>query len=89
MCKYLVFHDLSNLKKVVLILATIVFCANIHAQKMSGYIYSYEKNEPLIGVNVYYKYKNQTAGTISNIDGYYELDMPVGNLYVIFSYIEI
>ena len=87
MCKHLKFRELSSLRIVFLLLAAIVFCDNISAQKLSGYIYSYGNNDPLIGVNVYYKFKNKTTGTISNMDGYYELDMPVGNIYVTFSYI--
>lgn len=80
-------NRMRYIKNTLLTISFLITCSLLNAQKISGYIYSYTNNEPLIGVNVYYKYKDKTTGTISNIDGYYELSMPNNNVYVVFSYI--
>ncbi|MDH6305266.1 outer membrane receptor protein involved in Fe transport [Parabacteroides sp. PF5-5] len=57
------------------------------AQNVKGYIYDASNEEPLTGVNIYYKDKGTTKGSISDMDGRYELDIPAGSLTLTFSYL--
>ena len=56
-------------------------------QKVEGYVYDAANNEPLVGVNIYYKDKSGTKGVISDINGRYELSVPVGSVILTFSYL--
>lgn len=72
---------------IVSFILMILCVQNIMAQKrtVSG-IVTDSKNEPLIGVNVTIK-NASTTGTITDIDGKYNLEIPSGNSVLVFSYI--
>lgn len=72
---------------IVSFILMILCVQNIMAQKrtVSG-IVTDSKNEPLIGVNVTIK-NASTTGTITDIDGKYSLEIPLGNSVLVFSYI--
>ena len=56
------------------------------AQTLKGHIYDAQTNEPLVGAAVTYKlHGNQ--GTISNINGEYEIKLPEGGVDLVFSYV--
>jgi alpha-2-macroglobulin len=52
---------------------------------ITGHIYDSESGDPLPGVNVVVK--GTTIGTISDIDGYYSIDIPVNSNELTFSFI--
>ena len=59
-----------------------------NAQTLKGVVLDAETNEPLIGVNISYKrISGKTNGTISDVDGQFELALPGGATDVVFSYI--
>ncbi|MCD7936593.1 MAG: TonB-dependent receptor, partial [Tannerellaceae bacterium] len=76
------------MKKINLI---ILFICCVHipsfAQSMRGYVYDAKSNEPLIGVNISYKDRGETIGVVTDIEGRYEISLPIGGVEVIFSYI--
>ena len=51
---------------------------------ISGKIWDHESQEPLIGVNI--QVKGTSIGTVTDIDGNYELTLPNGAQYLILSY---
>lgn len=56
------------------------------AQTLKGHIYDANTNEPLVGAAVTYKlHGNQ--GTVSDINGAYEIKLPEGGVDLVFSYI--
>ncbi len=57
------------------------------AQKVTGYVYEAYNEEPLTGVNIFYKDKGIPKGTITDVNGYYELEIPTGNVTLTFSYL--
>ncbi len=59
----------------------------IFGQKVEGYVYDAANNDPLTGVSIYYKDKSGTKGTVSDIDGHYELPVPAGSVILMFSYL--
>lgn len=70
------------------ILLLLLVTATAFGQGVKGYIYDAESNEPLTGVNVYYKDKSGTQGTISDGNGFYELEIPqAGSRVLTFSYL--
>ena len=59
---------------------------NSFAQTLKGHIYDANTNEPLVGAAVTYKlHGNQ--GTVSDINGAYEIKLPEGGVDLVFSYI--
>ena len=48
----------------------------VWGQQIQGYVYDEATKEPLIGVNVFYKEKGIAHGTISDVNGHYELAIP-------------
>lgn len=70
----------------VVVLLLFVSCLS-YAQKIKGYVYDVATDEVLTGVNIFYKDKGVPQGTITDIGGQYELDIPVGNVTVTFSYL--
>lgn len=57
------------------------------AQQVKGYVYDESSQEYLIGVNVFYKDKEGTHGTITDQNGYYEMAIPEGSVSLNFSYL--
>ncbi len=77
------------MKKLYLFILALVVVNTIWAQqKVKGIIYdAADNNTPLIGASVYYTDKGGTHGTISDINGAYELDVPEGGVVLICSYL--
>lgn len=57
------------------------------AQDLKGRITDARTGEPLIGVNVYYQVHGETRGTITDIEGKYELNVNEGDVEIAFSYL--
>ena len=53
------------------------------ANKIRGYIFD-ERNEPVIGANVYWEKSNK--GVTSDINGYFEIDAPGDQEHLIITY---
>ena len=73
-----------------LYILTLLICltgfGNSFAQTLKGHIYDANTNEPLVGAAVTYKlHGNQ--GTVSDINGAYEIKLPEGGVDLVFSYI--
>lgn len=61
-----------------------ILCTSVGAQRMvTGTVTG--GGDPLIGVSV--RTNNSTSGTVTNLDGNYELNIPVGSDSLIFTYI--
>lgn len=75
------------MKKFVAILMTLVIGLPLYAQnlRVTGQVTSADDGEPLIGATVRVKQSN-SAGTVTDIDGMYSIDVPKGQTLVI-SYI--
>jgi len=70
------------------IVALLLFISHLsYSQKLKGHVYDATNEEVLTGVNIFFKDKGSPQGTITDIDGYYELDIPTGNVSVTFSYL--
>lgn len=70
-----------------LILLFLFSLPSSYAQKLKGYIYDKASQEELTGVNVFYKDKDGVHGTVTDMNGYYELAVPDGSVTVSFSYL--
>lgn len=53
------------------------------AEKVKGYVFD-ESKEPVIGANVYWE--KSKKGTVTNLDGYFEIDPPKGHEHLLVSY---
>lgn len=70
------------------LIALLLLIANASfAQDVKGHIKDAETKEALAGVNVFYKDKGGTRGTVSDINGYYELRVTDGEAIISFSYL--
>lgn len=70
----------------MLILLSLLFTTS-WGQTVKGYIYDEVSNESIPGVSVFYKDKDNTLGTISDIEGFYEIAVPAGGVTLSFSYL--
>lgn len=63
-----------------------LFCTlNVNAQvTLSGYVYDNNTSETLIGANII---ASNGMGTVTNLEGYYELSLPKGEIEVTVSYV--
>jgi len=68
----------------LLILAALLSTAVSAQIKISGTVTSSDTGEPLIGASVYIK--GTTSGTITDLDGMYELAVPDENVVLVYSY---
>lgn len=50
----------------------------VENKTITGVILDKDTKEPIPFVNVFYTYKDKNYGTVSNFDGQYKLDLPVG-----------
>lgn len=76
------------MKKTILLLGIFLFCGiNLSAQSVKGLIYDSQTNETLPGVNISYKYGGQLQGTVSDMNGAYEIKVPVDAFIMTFSYV--
>jgi len=71
------------MKTLITFILSISFVCQSFAQTVKGYVYDAKTEEPLTGVSVFYKDK----GTITDMNGYYELKVPDGSLILTFSYL--
>lgn len=76
---------MKNTYKLILFLLLITQAS--FGQDVKGYIKDAESKEALAGVNVFYKDKGGTRGTVSDINGYYELKVTDGDAVLTFSYL--
>ncbi|MFA6862593.1 MAG: carboxypeptidase-like regulatory domain-containing protein, partial [Dysgonamonadaceae bacterium] len=53
------------------------------ADKEKGYVFD-ETKEPVIGANVYWE--KSKKGTVTNLDGYFEIDLPKDHEHLMISY---
>ncbi len=56
-------------------------------QTVTGYVRDADTDEALVGVNIFYKEKDNTVGATTNAEGYYEIKVPDGGTVLNFSYI--
>lgn len=65
------------------------FCIAVfsYAQKVTGFVYDSKTSETLPGVSISYKYKGETIGTMSNVDGSYEIKVPLDAVNLIFTFL--
>lgn len=64
-----------------------LFVTGLHAQKVSGYVYDSQTDETLPGVNITFKYKGIVRGTSTDMNGFYEVDVPVDAISLTFSFV--
>jgi len=60
---------------------------SVYGQQVKGYVYDEATNEVLPGVNIYYKEKGETVGVVTDPDGQYQIDLPDGDVSLVFSYL--
>lgn len=75
------------MKYITIIISLLGLSWSAIAQNIKGHILDSKSSEPLTGVNVYYKDKGGTRGTVSDINGYYELRVTDGEASITFSYL--
>lgn len=76
------------MKKLYLLSAALLCFSSAFGQKVQGYIYdAASKNQPLAGCSIYYVDKNGTKATVSDAEGFYELQLPEGGVVVTYSYL--
>lgn len=77
------------MKKIyTLLMLMLAISGTAFGQTLKGHIFDAETNEPLIGVNITFKkLSGETNGTVSNVEGAYEISLPEGGVDLLFSYI--
>lgn len=76
------------MRKLFMILTSLLLLFTASAQKVKGYIYdAAQNNDPLAGASVFYNDKTGKHGTIADASGFYELDVPEGGIVLTFSFI--
>ncbi|MFW5656526.1 MAG: TonB-dependent receptor domain-containing protein, partial [Bacteroidota bacterium] len=75
------FYLYPDSKKLQIILLFIFISFTLQAAKIQGYVFDEESGEPLIGANVMLEGTN--VGTVSNSEGYYQLNSVVPGDYTI------
>ena len=70
-------------KKVILFFLLLSSFSIYAADKIKGYVFD-ETKEPVIGANVYWE--KSKKGTVTNLDGYFEIEPPKGHEHLMVSY---
>ncbi len=70
-------------KNIILFFLLISSFSIFAADKVKGYVFD-ETKEPVIGANVYWE--KSKKGTVTNLDGYFEIDLPKDNEPLMISY---
>ncbi|NLZ94308.1 MAG: TonB-dependent receptor [Bacteroidales bacterium] len=70
-------------KKIILFILFISSFSIYAADKIKGYAFD-ETKEPVIGANIYWE--KSKKGTVTDIDGYFEIDAPTSHEHLIVSY---
>ena len=71
----------------LMIACFLLFAPMLWAQDVKGHVTDAETKEALAGVNVYYKDNGGTRGTVTDINGYYEIKVADGEAEITFSYL--
>lgn len=71
------------IKKIILLAIFISSISVYAAEKVKGYVYD-EHKEPVIGANIYWE--KSKKGTVTNLEGYFEIDAPKGHEHLMVSY---
>lgn len=72
------------MKKIILfIFISLVAVSAFSADKVKGYVLD-ERNQPVIGANIYWE--KSKKGATSDINGYFEIDLPSGHEHLIVTY---
>lgn len=75
-------------KQLLLILICLSAAPWALGQKVTGYVCDADDdNRPMPGVNVYFNTKTGQEGTTTDLQGYYELDVPEGGIMLTYSFI--
>lgn len=75
------------MKKLLLVFTCMFVTTQIYAQQVAGYVYDKENGVPMTGVTVSYKYKDGVTGCATDINGYYEINVPEDAIVLTFSYV--
>ncbi len=75
------------MKNFVLLVFIITSTIHVCGQTITGYVRDAETDEALIGVNVFYKEKDNTTGAATDNQGHYVIKVPDGGTVLTFSYI--
>ena len=70
-------------KNILFLLLSVIAFSAFSAEKIHGYVVD-EKQQPLIGANVYWE-KSKT-GTVTNAEGFFEIEMPENHEHLIIAY---
>ncbi len=73
-------------KTIAVSLLALSMASSALAEKVEGFVYDKDNNEPMIGVTVSCKVNGQVKGTVTDIDGKYSLDIPEGSTSLNFSF---
>jgi outer membrane receptor protein involved in Fe transport len=73
-------------KTIAVSLLALSMASSALAEKVEGFVYDKDNNEPMIGVTVSCKVNGQMKGTVTDIDGKYSLDIPEGSTSLSFSF---
>ncbi|MBQ6962965.1 MAG: TonB-dependent receptor [Paludibacteraceae bacterium] len=73
-------------KTIAVSLLALSMASSALAEKVEGFVYDKDNNEPMIGVTVSCKVNGQMKGTVTDIDGKYSLDIPEGSTSLNFSF---
>lgn len=73
-------------KTIAVSLLALSMASSALAEKVEGFVYDKDNNEPMIGVTVSCKVNGQVKGTVTDIDGKYSLDIPEGSTSLSFSF---
>lgn len=75
------------MKKILTFVIFFIFTVYSYGQVLTGTIYDKQTEETLVGVNIYYKVRDNMTGQVSDIDGRYRIELPDGGAIVNFSFI--
>ncbi len=77
-----------KIRKIVCsITLSVLFAVTAFGQTVTGYVRDADTEEVLVGVNVFYKNKDNVTGTTTDVDGRYEIKVPDGGEILHFSYV--
>lgn len=84
---FILTYTYKKMKKLIGLFFLSLSFGIIHAQKVTGYVYDAETYEPLPGVSVIYSYKDATREVITDLNGFYDIEVPADAVTVSFSYL--
>lgn len=75
------------MKHIILIFLFLGAGIQLFGQTVKGHIYDAQTEQPLPGVNITYETKGGKKGIATDVNGYYELNIPAGGIHLTFSFI--